>query len=225
MTCDTKTRSYQYSNLGIQIFMGYIHKFSRMTMTMCHRAHLVIGDHRFGRCLHIFTMAAVLEREKFLLLNFTSGTILTLKPTPLAKALASADFEFAIGLYGEKGDILLCIWFSPGSIIFNDGAHRSLGDGWGEPHKVDMTHVDLKGRSLPEVKVSIYHYLIDSEFRRYQILFDGIIIAHFDKRFPGPVEAIDYRVGALGGPRSWDVDIYQIDDLPPKDQLALGPGR
>jgi len=42
-------------------------------------------------------MAAILTAGKELLLNFTSETILTLKPTPLAKALAS--FGFALSLY------------------------------------------------------------------------------------------------------------------------------
>jgi len=59
--------------------------------------HLVIGKHHLGLCLHIFTMAAILTAGKELLLNFTSGTILTLKPIPLAKALAS--FRFALSLY------------------------------------------------------------------------------------------------------------------------------
>jgi hypothetical protein len=195
-------------------------------MSTCHRAHLVIGKHHLDCCLHIFTMATVLKRGKKIPLNFPSGTILALKPTPLAKAPAS--LSFAISLHNEKGDTLLSIWFSSGHIIFNDRARRSLGDGWGKKYKVDMTHMDLKGRSLLEVTVSIYHYLTDSEFGRYQILFNGITIAHFQTRFRGPATWVDYWVGDQSpprGPPSWNVDVYQIDDLLPEERLALAPGR
>ena len=192
-------------------------------MTTCHRAHLVIGNHRFGRCLHIFTMATILRSGQKIPLNFTPGNILALKPTPLAKPPAS--FEFALGLHNEKGDILLGIKFSPGSILFNDHALRSLGDGFGEEHKVNMTHMDLKGRSLLQVKVSIHHYLTDSGFGRYQIVLDGITIAHFDQRIPGSATVMSYWVGTRGGPPSWNVDVYRIDDLLPEERLALGPGR
>jgi hypothetical protein len=168
-------------------------------------------------------MATVLERGKNLPLNFTSGTILALKPTPPAKALA--NFEFALCLYSEKGDMLLGIWFFPRSILFQDRAHKSLGNGWGEPHEADMTNVDLKDLSVLDVKVSIHHYLTDSEFGRYQILLNGKTIVHFERRCPGPATQIWYVVGTGGGPPSWDVDIYQIDDLLPEEQLALGPGR
>ena len=165
-------------------------------------------------------MATVLKRE--LPLNFTSGNILALKPTPLAKPPAS--FEFALALANKKDDILLYIAFCTEFIKLSDRACRSLGDGWGESHKVDMAKVDLKGQSLLAVKVSIHHYLTDSGFGRYQVLFDGITIAHCEKRFPGPATKIVYCIGTLGPP-SWDVNVYQVDDLLPKERLALGPER
>ena len=169
-------------------------------------------------------MAAVLTAGKEALLNFTSGTILALKPTPLAKALAG--FEFAFSLHNQKGDILLIIGvLSTKCITLFDRAHRSLGDGWGKEQNVDMTHMDLKGQSLLEVKMAIYDYLTDSEFGRYQILFNGITIAHFEKRFTGPATKIGYWVGTAGGPPSWDVDVYRIDDLVPEERLALVQGR
>ena len=191
-------------------------------MTTCHRAHLVIGNHHFGHCLHIFTMATILRSGQRIPLNFTPGNILALKPSLLAKPPAS--FEFALGLHNTKDDILLGILFSTTCITFQDRARRSLGDGWGKAHKVNMAHMDLKGRSLLAVKVSIHHYLTDSKFGRYQILFNGITIAHFKKRFPGPATKIVYWVGTLGPP-SWDVDVYQVDDLLPEERLALGLGR
>jgi len=194
-----------------------------MTMS-CPRAvtHLVIGRHHFGRCLHIFTMATVLEKDKKTPLNFTSGTILALEPTPVTKA--PANYNYALVLHNQKGDILLHIQFSKGSIIVVDRARRSLGDGWGKRQIVDMTHVNLKGRSVLGVKVSIHHYLTDSEFGKYHILLNGLTICHFEKRFPGPAAHITYVVGTAGPP-SWDVDVYRIDDLPPEERLALLPER
>ena len=135
------------------------------------------------------------------------------------------SYKFGLGLYNEKGDILLQIWFSTERIAVRDRACRSLGDGWGKSQTVDMTQVDLKGQSVLGVRVSIHHYLTDSKFGRYQILFNGITIAHFDKWFPGPATKIDYWVGT-SGPSFWVLDVYQIDDLLPEEQLALlGPGR
>ena len=120
-------------------------------------------------------------------------------------------------LYSKKSDILLHIEFSPGHIIVTDRARRSLGDGWGKEHTVD-----LKGKSMEGVKVSVHHYLTDSKFGRYQILLDGITVYHFDKRLPGPARRISYfRIGGYCGPSSWDVVVYQIDDLLPEEQLAL----
>jgi len=174
---------------------------------------LVIGRHHFGRCLHIFTMATVLEKDKKKPLKFTSGTILSLKPTLVTKALA--NYNYALVLWNQKNDLLLHIEFFKGHISVADCAHRSLGDGWGKREIVDMTHLNLKGRSVLEVKVSIHHYLTDSEFGRYHILLNGLTIFHFEKRFPGPATQIEYLVGTAGGPPSWDVDVYQMDDLPP----------
>jgi hypothetical protein len=90
---------------------------------------------------------------------------------------------------------------------------------------VDIAHVDLKGRSLLEVKVSVHHYPTESEFGRYQILFNGITIHHFEKRFPGPAKQIRYMTLTPEGPPSWVVEVYQIDDLLPEERLALGLGR
>ena len=168
-------------------------------------------------------MPAVLKRDKTIPLKFTPGTILVLKPAPLAKPPAS--FKFALGLYNEKGDVLLLIEFSPGHVVFYDRARRSLGEGYGEERKVNTTNMDLKGRSLLDVKVSIHHYLSDSEFGGYQILFNGITIAHFKKRLPGLATKISYFQGTDRVPPSWDVDVYQIDDILPEDRLALVPRR
>ena len=168
-------------------------------------------------------MATVLGKGKKIPLNFISGTIVVLKPTPVTKA--PATYNFALSLYDGKGDILLQLWVSTDHILVRDRAYKSLGDGWGEPQTVDMTQVDLKGRSVLEVTVSIHHYLADSEFGGYQILFNGITIAHFKKRFPEPATRIEYWVGIAGGPPSWDVNVYQIDDLLPMEQIALGPER
>ena len=170
-------------------------------------------------------MATVLEKDKKIRLNFTPGTILTVEPTPATKVTkAPASYNYALVLYSKKGDILLHIEFSTGRIILTDRAHRSLGDGWGKRQIVDMTRMKLKGRSVLEVKVSIHHSLTDSEFERYQILLDGKTISHFETRFPGPATEILYLVGTAGPP-SWDVDVYQIDDLLPEERLALGPER
>ena len=94
----------------------------------CPRAavtHLVIAKHHLGRCLHIFTMATVLKSGKKIPLNFPSGTILVLRPTPISTSFG----PFNLKLFNENGDILLQIWFSTGCITFNDRARRSIGDG------------------------------------------------------------------------------------------------
>ena len=156
-------------------------------------------------------MATILRSRYAIPLNFTPGTILALKPAPLAKP--PVIFEFAFGLHNEKSDVLLFIWFSPRDVVFNDHARRPLGDGYGEERKVNTTDMDLKGRSLLEVKVSIYHYLTDSEFGGYQILFDRITIYHFEKRLPGPAAYISYTDPSHWGPSYWDVSVYQIGDL------------
>ena len=195
-------------------------------MTMpCPRAvaYLVIGRHHLGRCLRIFTMATVLHRDKEIGLNFTSGNILTLEPTPLV--YEAAGYRYALTLCNEKLDILLCIEFSARGIMLSDCASRSLGDGRGKSQIVDMTQVDLKGRSVLDDTVAIHHYLTDSKFGRYQILLNRITIAHFDICFPGPVIGVGYYPNSPGGPTSWDVDVCQIDDLLPEEQLALWPGR
>jgi len=166
-------------------------------------------------------MATVLEDDKNIPLNFPSGTILVLKPQGMKKPDGARDVGHDLRLFNETDDILLKISFHTRRITFKDYACRSLGDGWGKEQTVD-----LKGRSMEGVKVSVHHYLTDSKFGRYQILLDGITVYHFDKRLPGPAIRISYfRMAGHCGPSSWDVDLYQIDDLLPEDRLALGPGR
>jgi len=192
----------------------------------------VIGRDHLRRCLHIFTMATVLQENASIPLNFTSGTILVLKPVNFAFALE--DMRYAtkseLNLYNEQRDILLQISLSPKHVTFNDYSRRSLRDGWGISQVVDSM-----GQSAYDVPVSIHHYLTDSEFGRYQILLNGITIYHFEQRFPGPATQIGYILnfghGLPSGYRRastrghWDVDVYQIDDLLPEDRLALGPER
>ena len=162
-------------------------------------------------------MATSLGDDKNIPLNFTSGTILVLKSQGMVKPSGACGFALDLKLFNETDDILLNISFLTSRIIFKDYACRSLGDGWGKEHTVD-----LKGKSMEGVKVSVHHYLTDSKFGRYQILLDGITVYHFDKRLPGPARRISYfRIGGYCGPSSWDVVVYQIDDLLPEEQLAL----
>jgi len=181
-------------------------------------------------------MSRFLGKDKDIPLNFKPGTIITLKPTPSSRA--PARYDYSLELYNKKGDTLLKIEFSTSGVVLNDCASRSLkGDGSGQPQTVDITQVDLKGRSVVEATISIHHYLTESKFGRYQILFNGTTIAHFESRFPGPAKEISYWVDFPGpakengywvdtpGPRAWDVDVYQIDDLLPEEQLSLGPER
>ena len=165
-----------------------------------------------------FTMATVLKRGDDIPLNFASRTILTLKPTAVSRA-PSHFGPFDLNLINENGDILLHISFSTGRVTFCDRARRSFGESWGEDHTVRM-----RGRLRYWVTVSVHHYLTDSKFGRYQILLNGITVYHFDKRFAGPARYISYTRGANGGPPSWVVYSYQIDDLLPEERLALVPG-
>ena len=156
-------------------------------------------------------------------MNFTSGNILTLEPTPVC--WEPEGYKYALALCNQKGDILLHIEFSSRGIMLNDHASRSLGDGWGKSQTVDMTRVDLNGESVLDVTVAVYHYLTESEFGRYQILLNGITIADFEKRFPGPAIGVGYYPDGPGGPTCWDVGVCQINDLLPEERLSLGPGR
>jgi len=171
-----------------------------------------------GRYLHIFTMATVLKSGEKIPLNFPSGTILALRPTPISTSFG--PFNLKPELHNENGDILLQIWFSTGCIIFNDRACRSIGDGSGKEQTMDM-----KGRLLYLATVSVHHYLTDSEFGRYQILLNRVTVYHFDKRFPGTATQISYSINGINGPSSCVVDVHQIDDLLPEERLALVPGR
>ena len=202
------------------------HKYFLTNAMTCPRAsaHLVVGKHHLGRCLHIFTMARYLQRGNQIPLNFTSGTILVLKPI-LTRTQGTTGGAFESGsdltLFNETGDMLLKISFSTTRITFKDYARRSLGDGQGKAQSVDMNAKSTCGNT-----VSIHHYLTDSKFGRYQILLNGITVYHFDKRLPGPATQISYMNDSdYWGPDYWDVDVYQIDDLLPEDRLALAPGR
>ena len=189
----------------------------------------VIRRHHDGRCLHTFIMVAVLENGKKIPLNFTSGTVLVLKPgTAGGRANLNASGRwpaFVLELFNATGDILLYISISPRRITFKDFAHRSLGDGWGKEQTVEMKFAHEGGT------VSIHHYMNDSKFGRYQILLNGITVCLFDKRLPGPATWISYKddVTPRGdhggwGPFYWDVGVYQIGDLLPEDRLALVRG-
>ena len=178
-------------------------------------------DERSASIEGLLTMPTVLKRGEKIPLNFTSGTILVLKPTRVSKAPLKLSESFELSFFNEKGDLLLQIWFSTRSIVCTE---RACSSRWGK-QLVDMTQVDLKGRSLLEVEVSVHHHLTDSEFGRYQFLLGGITICHFDKCLPGPATEIIYEGGAIWGPASWYLEVCQIDDLLPEDGLALVSGR
>ena len=174
-------------------------------------------------------MAKVLKRGRNIPLNFTSGTVLVLKPSPMGTTDSDTyqKLPFNFKLFNATDDILLCISFSTKRITFKDYALRSLGNGQGKEQSVDrsfnqsVTYGDT---------VSIHHYLTDSEFGRYQILLNGITVCHFDKRLPGPATQIGYENGSSlasnpRGPSYWNVSVYQIGDLLPEDRLALVRGR
>ena len=193
----------------------------------------VIGKHHLGRYLHIFTMPTVLKIGQKIPLYFIAGTVLVLKPSS-EHCPNLRDVPFDLKLFNATDDILLHITFSTTHIIFTDYAVRSLGDGQGK--------AQLVGRNFNPLvmygdTVSIHHYLTDSEFGRYQILLNGKTVYYFDKRLPGPATQISYTEDCyMGmfmcdpysghwGPSYWDVSVYQIGDLLPEDQLALGPER
>ena len=194
----------------------------------------VIGKHHLRCYLHIFTMPTVLKIGEKILLYFIAGTILVLKPSS-ERWEKVCDVPFDLKLFNATDDILLHITFSTTHIIFTNYAVRSLGDGQGKAQWV--------GRNFnPSVMygdtVSIHHYLTaNSEFGRYQILLNGKTVYHFDECLPGPATQISYTedcymgmfmcdpYSGRWGPSYWDVSVYQIGDLLPEDQLALGPER
>jgi len=166
-------------------------------------------------------MATVLNSGKQTPLNFTPGTILILKPTvtPPTNVYVLPPICVDLTLFNKNGDILLNISSSyTKNITCKDRARRSLGSGWGNEQTVNM-----KGRWVDGVTISVHHYLTDSEFGRYQNLFNGKTICHFDKRFPGPATQISS--GGNEWASSWDVVVCKIDDLFPEERRALVAGR
>ena len=181
-------------------------------------------------------MAKLLQNSKNIPLNFTSRTILVLKPPP-EESIQRGQFynlAFDLKLFNATDDNFLHISFSTTRITFKDYAFRSLGDGWGKEQSVDM---NFNQSVMYGDTVSIHHYLTDSDFGQYQILLNGITIYHFNQLLPGPATKISYAHcsyinddGSKGykiywGPSYWGVHVYQISDLLPDDQLALVSGR
>ena len=225
-------RSFPGDNLrlglynSISIYVIYSQVLTNDNEISTCRRPSVIGKHHLGRCLHIFTMATILENDKKISLNFPSRTILILKPV-LSELPISTQLPFGLKLFNSTGDILLYISVFQTRITFKDHANRSLGNGWGKEQTVDMNYTS-------SVKfgdtVSIHHYVTDSKFGRYQILVNGITILHFHKRLPGSATQISYKDDSRWeeyqwGPSYWEVGVYQIGDLLPEDRLALAPGR
>ena len=182
-------------------------------------------------------MSTVLRHEQKIPVRFIPGTILVLKPSSEQNGAHIVEPPFNLKLFNAADDILLHISFSTTGITFKDCAIRSLGDGRG---KEQYVYRNFNQSVTYGETVSIHHYLTDSEFGRYQILLNGVTVYHFDKRLPGPATQISYTYGGGSrdfglfmiregschgwGPSYWNVSVYQIGDLLPEDQLALGPG-
>ena len=230
-------RSFPGDNLrlglynSISVYVIYSQVLTNDNEISTCRRPSVIGKHHLGRCLHIFTMATILENDKKISLNFPSRTILIFKPV-LSELYKSTQLPFGLKLFNSTGDILLYISVFKTRITFKDHANRSLGNGWGKEQTVDMNYTSsvMFGDT-----VSIHHYVTDSKFGRYQILVNGITVCHFDKRLPGSATQISYKRDSRPGesrpgeyhwgPSYWEVGVYQIGDLLPEDRLALVPGR
>jgi hypothetical protein len=183
-------------------------------------------------------MATKLSSGAVLPVNLTAGMIIAFKSERLDLAANEGRPHASyLDLYSIKKDIVLRISVRRGQnkVFFNDRAHKSLLDGWGEEKSVDLRVVDVERWQRSGVTISIHNCSTDSK-ERYQILFDLTTVCYFDKRLLGyarMVKSSDNR-DALSLPLSarflsplsdpLKVFTYKLEDLPLVERQAISSG-
>jgi len=134
-----------------------------------------------------------------------------------------------LDLYNNNGDTVLRMTIRRGQnrIFFNDRAHQSLVDGWGQEKSVDLSPVDVERWHHSGVSISVHNcstYLAG----RYQILFDLTTVFYFAPRFTGSTTIIGYSTTStlfhwtLSNPL--EVVSYQLNTLPFTERQAITSG-
>jgi hypothetical protein len=156
------------------------------------------------------------------------GMVLVFKTNRLN--IAGGAKETCLDLYNKDEDIVLHLTIRRGQnrLFFNDRAHQSLGDGWGQEKSVDLSPVDVERWHRSGVSILVHNcstYLGE----RYQILFDLTTVFYFATRFAGPVITIGYStISTLFQPRilsdPLEVVSYQLNTLPSRERQAITSG-
>jgi hypothetical protein len=179
-------------------------------------------------------------REVFF--NFKPGMVIALKSTQFkwrdsfSSFLGSAERtpRMDLDLCNIKDDIILRITFLKGQnkVFFNDRAHKSLLDGWGEEKSVKLSRGDVDRWERSGVTISVHDCSTPSK-EQYQILFDITTVYYFEKRFPGRPIMIRYSpdlTDSTGEPSPsilsdpLEMITYNLDDLPPMEKQAIRSG-
>jgi hypothetical protein len=164
---------------------------------------------------------------RVLTLNFPAGMMIVFKADQLDIAGKLGAKETRLDLYNNNGDIVLRMTIRRGQnkIFFNDRAHQSVVDGWGQEKSVDLSPVDVERWHRSGVTISVHNCS-----NQYQILFDLTTMFYFATRFPGPAITIKYStissllniVPQLSDPLK--VVSYQLNTLPFMERQAITSG-
>ena len=164
---------------------------------------------------------------RVLTLNFPVGMVIAFKANQLDIAGNLGAKETRLDLYNNNGDIVLRMTIRRGQnkIFFNDRAHQSVVDGWGQEKSVDLSPVDIERWHCSGITISVHNCS-----KQYQILFDLTTVFYFATRFPGPSITIKYSaissllniVPQLSHPLK--VVSYQLNTLPFIERQAITSG-
>jgi len=163
-------------------------------------------------------------------LNLPAGMVIAFKANQLEIAGNLGAKETHLDLCNSNGDIVLRMTIRRGQnkIFFNDRAHHSVVDGWGQEKSVDLDPVDVERWHRSGLTISVHNCSTDVE--QYQILFDLTTVFYFATRFPGPAITIKYSttsslfqfVPQLSDPLR--VVSYQLNTLPFTERQAITSG-
>ena len=187
----------------------------------------------------LFIMTTKLSSGAVLPVNLPAGMIIAFKSERLdLSANEGRPHAAHLDLYSIKQDIILRISVRRGQnkVFFNDRAHKSLLDGWGEEKSVDLKLVDVERWQRSGVTISVHNCSTADSEERYQILFDLTTVCYFDKRLLGHarvVKSSDNRdalslstsarfISPLSDPLK--VFTYKLEDLPLVERKAILSG-
>jgi hypothetical protein len=187
----------------------------------------------FVKRLYTFTMAINLHISRKLSLKsqLSTGVIIVLKSTQFNLEDLQDGMVHAthLDLYNKHNDIVLRITIRRGQnkVFFNDRAHKSLSNGWGQKQSLDLSLADVDRWKRSGVKISIQDCSTPSE-KRFQVYFNLTTVYSFKKRFPGLATKLVYSSTAkfcrpqLSTPL--EVSFYELNDLPLVERQVVESG-